>query len=128
MLIVLQKSFEFIVKVTHFESEECCKFIDNDVDDVNDSFCNGFVVISGRVKIRCFSEPSFPDGILKSADLPPFNGCDTFDSRSLDSQRYAFILLAIDELCCSFWADAFMWYCDSRCCTYKDGGEVFAIK
>lgn len=120
-------SFEFIVGNTHFDSDECCTFIDdNDVDDVDDNFCDGFVVISGRVKIRCFNEPSLPDGILKSADLP-FNGCDPFDSRSLESERYAFILLAIDELC-SFWDEAFMWYCDSRCCAYKDGGEVFAIK
>lgn len=98
MPIVSQYHLSSLSGNTHFDSEECCTFIGNDVDDVDDDLCDGFVVISGRVKIRCFSEPSFPDGILKSADLP-FNGCDAFDSRSLESERYAFILLAIDELC-----------------------------
>lgn len=47
--------------------------------------------------MRCFNEPSFPDGILKSAALP-FNVRDSF---SLGSVRYVLVGFATDDELCS---------------------------
>lgn len=89
----------------------------------SDCFWTCFGVTSfspyGRVRIRCFNEPSLPEGILKSADLP----LDKFDSFSLGSVRYVQTGFATDELCSD---DDFKWYwCWSRCCCVNiDGGDT----